>query len=140
MEFKFTYARLYVEDWKNCREFYSNVLGLKEVFVSEIDSYVELSDGRVKISLMDRRQLIEHFGTNINLTFDTQNDSVALSFSVEDVDEAAKYLKSKGAELVSPSWNFADWGIKAILVRDPEGNLIELTEMGDMVGADSGGG
>lgn len=140
MKFKFTYVRLYVEDWKNCREFYTNVLGLQEVFVSEIDSYAELTDGSVKISLLDRRQLTGHFGTSTGLSFGAQDDSIALSFSVEDVEEAGKYLKSKGAELVSPAWNFADWGIKAILVRDPEGNLIELTELSDMVGADSGGG
>lgn len=136
MKFRFTHARLYVEDWPACRRFYEAVLGLKEAFVSEVDNYVELTDGSVKISVMNRKELTSHFGNQLGLTFEQQSDSIALSFQVKDVEEARSYLKSQGAEIVSPAWNFADWGIKAVLVRDPDGNLIELTEIGEMVSAE----
>ena len=136
MKFQFTHARLYVEDWQTCRNFYEETLGLKEAFVSEVDNYVELTDGKVKISLMNRSELTSHFGSQLGLTFDNQSDSIALSFQVEDVEAARSYLKSKDVEIVSPAWNFADWGIKAVLVRDPDGNLIELTEAGEMVSAE----
>ena len=136
MKFRFTHARLYVKDWSVCRQFYEDVVGLEKAFISEVDSYVELTDGNVKISLMSCGQLTSHFGSQLGLTFDQQSDRIALSFQVKDVEEARKHLKEKGTEVVSPAWNFADWGIKAILVRDPDGNLIELTEIGEMVSAE----
>ncbi len=64
------------------------------------------------------------------------NDGVALSFRVKDIHEACEYLKAKNVEIVSPPCSFADLGVTAALTRDPDGNLIELTQMGDMVGAD----
>lgn len=136
MRFQFTHARLYVEDWQTCREFYEDILGLKEAFKSDIDHYVELTDGSVKISLLNRPELRRRFGRQSDLAFSQRHDSIALSFQVEDVEAAQAYLKSKGVEIVSPTWNFADWGIKAVLVRDPDGNLIELTQLGEMVYAE----
>jgi predicted enzyme related to lactoylglutathione lyase len=59
-----------------------------------------------------------------------------LSFSVKDIDEACKYLTSKSVVIVSSPWNFADWGVKLALVRDPEGNLVELIQESQMVGAE----
>lgn len=138
MEFKFNYTRLIVKDYQACREFYQDTLGLKTTFTSEIDSYVELTNGNVKLTLLDREQMISHFGHEAEITFGHKSDGIALSFRVEDVNEACSYLQEKGVELASKPWNLADWGIKAALVRDPDGNLIELTQMGEMVGADQG--
>ncbi len=138
MKFQFTYTRLFVEDYKACYEFYCNVLGLDVTFTSEIDSYTELTDGKVKLSLISRKEIIGHFGRETALFFEHKNDGIALSFQVDDVEAACHYLKEKGIEIVRSPWNFADWGIKAALVRDPEGNLIELSQMGEMVGAEQG--
>ena len=138
MEFKFNYTRLIVKDYQACRKFYQDILGLKTTFTSEIDSYVELTNGNVKLTLLDREQMISHFGHEAEITFGHKSDGIALSFRVEDVNEACSYLQEKGVELASKPWNLADWGIKAALVRDPDGNLIELTQMGEMVGADQG--
>jgi len=138
MEFKFNYTRLIVEDYQACCKFYQDILGLKTTFTSEIDSYVELTNGDVKLTLLDREQMISHFGHEAEITFGHKSDGIALSFRVEDVNEACSYLQEKGVELASKPWNLADWGIKAALVRDPDGNLIELTQMGEMVGADQG--
>ena len=55
---------------------------------------------------------------------------------MQNVDEACEYLKSKAVEIVSMPWDFADWGVKLALVRDPEGNLVELVQAAQMVGAE----
>ena len=139
MEFEFNYVRLFVEDYKTCLNFYSSVFGLEVTFTSDMDEYAELTNGDIKLTLLSQKQATGHFISSPALTFGQKDDGTALSFRVKDVDEACDYLKSKDVEVVSPPCNFADWGIKAALVRDPDGNLIELTQTGDMVGADSNG-
>ena len=136
MKFQFAYTRLFVRDCKACYEFYHSILGLEVTFVSEIDTYVELTNGNVKLTLLNRNKITEYFGKQTNVSFEQKSDGIALCFQVKDVDEACQYLKEKGVEIVSPPWNFADWGIKSALIRDPEGNLLELTQMGEMVGAE----
>ncbi|MGV2829730.1 VOC family protein [Myxosarcina sp. GI1(2024)] len=136
MEFKFNYTRLYVGDYKTCLKFYRDILGLKVTFASEIDTYIELTDGATKLTLLNRNKIPEYFGSDTPVSFGHKNDAIALSFHVEDVDKAFEYLCQQGVEIVSKPWDFADWGVKLALVRDPEGNLIELNQLAQMVGAE----
>ncbi len=136
MKFQYSYTRLHVKDFQACHNFYQNILGLEATFTSEIDSYVELTDGKVKLTLLNQNKIKEYLGTKTNFLFEPESDRIALSFQVEDVDRACQYLKEKGVEIVSPPWNVIDWGIKLALVRDPEGNLIEMSQKGEMVGAE----
>ena len=139
MDFKFNYTRLFVKDYKTCLDFYSSVLGLEITFTSDIDEYAELTNRDVKLTLLSQKKASGHFGFGTDFAFEPKNDGVALSFRVKDIHEACEYLKAKNVEIVSPPCSFADWGVTAALTRDPDGNLIELTQMGDMVGADSNG-
>lgn len=136
MEFNFSYTRLYVNDYDSCLQFYRDILGLEVAFVSEIDRYAELTKGTTKLTLMCRGKVKEYFGNRTPVSFGTKDDAIALSFGVKDVDEACKYLKGKGVEIVSQPWNFLDWGVKLALVRDPEGNLVELLQSSQIVGAE----
>lgn len=136
MRFQYSYTRLHVKDFKACHDFYHKVLGLEITFTSEIDSYVELTDGKVKLTLLNQSKIKEYLGTKTNFLFEQKSDRIALSFQVEDVEQACQYLKEKGVEIVSPPWNVIDWGIKLAFIRDPEGNLIELSQMGEMIGAE----
>ncbi len=136
MEFNFSYTRLYVNDYDSCLQFYRDILGLEVAFVSEIDRYAELTKGATKLTLMCRGKVKEYFGNRTPVSFGTKDDAIALSFGVKDVDEACKYLKGKGVEIVSQPWNFLDWGVKLALVRDPEGNLVELLQSSQIIGAE----
>ncbi|MEM8832634.1 MAG: VOC family protein [Cyanobacteria bacterium P01_G01_bin.19] len=136
MKFQYTHTRLYVRDCRACYHFYHDILGLEATFASEIDSYVELTDGNVKISLLNQNIIKDYLGTKTNFQFESQSDRIAVSFQVKDVEEACEYLKKQGVEVVSPPWNVVDWGIKLAFVRDPEGNLVELSQMGSMLGAE----
>ena len=139
MEFEFSYTHLFVRDYKTSLDFYNQVLGLEKNFNSEIDEYAELTNGNVQLILLSQSKAIGHFGSSTDFSFEGQNDAIALSFRVKDVDEACEYLKGKNVEVVSPPCNFVDLGIKSALLRDPDGNLLEITQMSDMVGADSNG-
>ena len=136
MNFQYTYTRLHVKDCRACYHFYHDILGLEATFSSEIDTYVELTDGKVKLTLLNQDKIKEYMGTKIDFAFDEKSDRIALSFQVEDVEQACKYLREKEVEIVGPPLDVRDWGIKIAFIRDPEGNLIELTQMGAMVGAE----
>ena len=136
MKFKYAYTRLHVKDCQACYEFYHDILGLEATFVSEIDSYVELTDGQVKLTLLNQDNIKEYLGTKADFIFAPKSDRIALSFQVDNLETTCEYLKEKGVEIVSPPLNVVDWGIKLAHVRDPEGNLIELTQMGNMLGAE----
>ena len=96
MKFQFAYTRLFVEDCKACYEFYHNILGLEVTFVSEIDTYVELTNGNVKLTLLNRNKITEYFGKQTRVFFEQKNDGIALCFQVKDVEKACQYLKEKG--------------------------------------------
>ena len=136
MKFQYTYTRLHVKDCKACYQFYHDVLELEATFISEIDTYVELTDGKVKLTLLNQDKIKEYLGTKTDFSFKDKSDRIALSFQVEDVEQACQYLQEKGIEIVSPPWNVVDWGIKLAFIRDPEGNLIELSQAGNMLGAE----
>ena len=136
MKFDFANTRLYVNDYDRCLEFYRDILGLEVAMVSQVDRYVELTKGKTKLTILCRGKIKEYFGSDIPVTFEQKNDAIALSFGVQDVDEACKYLESQGVEIVSQPWDFRDWGVKLALVLDPEGNLVELLQISQMVGAE----
>ena len=136
MKFQYTYTRLHVKDCQACYHFYHDILGLEATFASEIDSYVELTDGKVKLSLLNQNKIKDYLGTKTDFNFKPQSDRIALSFQVDDVEQACQYLQEQGVEIISPPWNVVDWGLKLAFIRDPEGNLIELSQMGNMLGAE----
>lgn len=136
MKFQYIYTRLYVKDCKTCYQFYHDLLGLEATFTSEIDSYVELTDGKVKLTLLNQDRIKDYLGTKTDFSFAQQSDRIALSFQVDNLEQACQYLKEQGVEIISPPWNVLDWGMKLALIRDPEGNLIELAETGAMLGAE----
>ena len=60
-----------------------------------------------------------------------------LGLEVAMVSQVDRYVElTKGVEIVSQPWDFRDWGVKLALVRDPEGNLVELLQVSQMVGAE----
>ena len=117
-------------------QFYRDILGLEATFISPIDRYAELTSGTTKLTIMCRTILKEYFGNQTLVSFGTKDDAIAVSLGVKNIDEACKYLEGKEVEIVSQPWNFKSWGIKLALVRDPEGNLIELIQESQMVGAE----
>ena len=55
--------------------------------------------------------------------------AVKLAFAVFDIDEATRRLEDGGVELAYPPKDLG-W-CKMTAVRDPDGNYVELTELGD---------
>jgi catechol 2,3-dioxygenase-like lactoylglutathione lyase family enzyme len=55
--------------------------------------------------------------------------AIRLGFAVKDIDEMVARLEERGVELLFSPRDLG-WG-KMTAVRDPDGNVIELTQLGD---------
>ncbi|MFZ5987744.1 MAG: VOC family protein [Bacillota bacterium] len=116
------HAAFIVSDMEKSLDFYCNVLGFTHVFEIKDDQqnpwihYIKLAEG----------QFIELFyGSPQN----TDNHTYShLCFEVDDIDEIANRIKSRGITLdVEPcqgkDLNYQCW------VRDPDGNRIEFMQI-----------
>ncbi len=133
MEFKYTYTRLHVANFDVCKAFYRDVLGLPVSFEDSMDEYAEFDTGLTKISLINRDKLPEFVGRDEPLTYSPDDASIALTFVVNNVEEAVEYLTSKGVSMANQPANFPDRGYVSVCFHDPDGNLVELEQMTDVV-------
>ncbi len=97
-------------------EFYEHILGVAPVVRSDGMALFELRG----LSLLIHQRMPQAAGQPPN------EDHLAVA--VEDVDRACAALRDLGFALVLEPHNY-EWGRSAYL-RDPDGRLIELQEMG----------
>jgi len=125
-----SHPRLLVLNFAECFRFYKDVMGFQVTWGDENDSYASFSEGERQLptlALYRRGDMAEVIGT-ANLPAEaTCQDRVALIVEVEDIDGTFKDLSKQGVEFVLPPQDFVDWGIRAAYLRDPDGNLIELS-------------
>jgi catechol 2,3-dioxygenase-like lactoylglutathione lyase family enzyme len=134
MNLKYTYTRLNVENYKTCKHFYEEILGLKVIYANDINEYAELDTGETIITLLNRARLSEFVGSTETVTYDRQEAKVALTFRVDNLDDAIAQLKAKNIELVNSPWQRMEDGLMqggsiTACFRDPDGNLIELEQL-----------
>ena len=133
MQFRYIYTRLNVENFQACKAFYRDVLGLGIKFEDDQDEYVEFDTGSTRISLFNREKLTDFIPATEDLSYDTHSAQTVLSFQVRDMEEAVGYLKGHGVTLLNPQTNYPDRGFISTCFRDPDGNLIELEQMTDVL-------
>ena len=133
MNFQYIYTRLNVENFQACKAFYRDVLGLSIKFEDDMDEYVEFDTGSICITLFNRKKLAEFITKDESLSYDAHSARVVLSFQVGDVEEAIAYLQTLGVDILNPSTNYPDRGFISTCFRDPDGNLIELEQVTDVL-------
>ncbi|MEB3358433.1 MAG: VOC family protein [Synechococcales bacterium] len=133
MDFHYIYTRLNVENFPACKAFYRDVLGLPVQFEDDMDEYVEFKTGGTRLSLFNREKLTDYVSRSEPLSYDAHSARVVISFEVSNMDEAIAHLEKHGVELVSQPTNFPDQGFVSACFRDPDGNLVELEQMTDVV-------
>jgi predicted enzyme related to lactoylglutathione lyase len=86
--------------------------------------YYELRAGEVVLGLFQRDLMGQMIGAE--LPTPTGSDAAVMTFAVDDVDEAARALRERGAQLVSGPKDYEVAFLRVAHLRDPDGNLIEI--------------
>ena len=125
-----SHTRLLVVNFAECFKFYKDVMGFEVTWGDENDSYAAFSDQEgeeTTLAMYRRKDMADILGTaDLPLEADCQERAI-LIFEVEDVDAKFKELSEQGAEVALEPQDFVDFGFRGAYLRDPDGNLIELT-------------
>jgi lactoylglutathione lyase len=121
---KLTHVRLLTDRMDEMVRFYRDVLGLDVTLDAGGGVYYELASGAAILALFRRDLMAQLIGSD--LPAPGRSDAAALTFEVEDVDEAARSLRERGAELVTEPSDYEVAFLRVAHLRDPDGNLVEI--------------
>jgi len=125
---KLSYVTIYVGDMGKIVEFYEKAFGLKKRFVHESGLYVEMETGETLLAFSQTKlaETIVPLGyTKSSLKRKPAN--MQLGFEPDDVKVALKRALKCGAVVVA-DYEVKPWGWESAMVRDIEGNLVELAK------------
>jgi catechol 2,3-dioxygenase-like lactoylglutathione lyase family enzyme len=116
---KFAHARIVTNDVPGLTRFYEKVTGIAS---AGNDRYVEFHAPDLTLAISSQHMIDLH---SAGATAPQANRSVILDFEVEDVDAERVRLQNIVREFVlEPTTQ--SWGNRAMLFRDPDGNLINV--------------
>jgi lactoylglutathione lyase len=123
---KLSFVIIYVEDLNTMLGFYRDIFDLKVKLIHESGLYAELDTGSTTFGLSQTQlaeSLVSRGYTKASLKSKPAN--IQISFEPADIKETIKMALDRGAVLVADA-EVKPWGWESAMIRDPEGNLIEL--------------
>lgn len=121
---KLTHVRLLTADMEPMIRFYRDVFGLEVTLDAGDGVYCEMRAGGAILALFRRELMGQMIGSE--LAAPARADAAVLTFEVEDVDETARTLRERGAELVTEPSDYEVAFLRVAHLRDPDGNLVEI--------------
>ena len=122
-------ARLLVEDPRKCFDFYVKNLGYEPLWDDGGNVYLSVKlpdeDGPA-IAFFAKKDMSAYEGYQ-DIGEQGKSDTVVITLSVEDLDGVYEELKSEGVAFMGEPRDIPDWYMRCVMLRDPEGNLIELS-------------
>lgn len=127
---RFDNVRLLVNDLPSCVRFYREVMSFALIDGDETLGYVGMGipDGGA-IGPYKRTAMAERVGRREMSAKDGPSDRFVLVLTTGDVDALVTDLKSRRAVFETGPVT-EPWGGRTAQLRDPEGNLIELLQLG----------
>lgn len=116
----FTSIRIITGDIRRLVGFYENVLGFKPTWFTEEFAELPTPGGTIAIGSENTMVL---FGKGAARSGD--NHSVIIEFLVQDVDGDYERMNPFLPEIIQEPTTMP-WGNRSLLLRDPDGNLVNL--------------
>ncbi|WP_062203471.1 VOC family protein [Demequina salsinemoris] len=113
-------TRIFTDDVDDLVAFYDQATGLTSVRIHPLFAELRTGTGTLAIASTATVALLGD-----NAAEARANRSIALDFLVDDVDATYARLKETAIELVNVPTDMP-WGNRSLLVRDPDGNLINF--------------
>jgi predicted enzyme related to lactoylglutathione lyase len=117
---KFVSTRVITADVKQLVTFYEMVTGVTAVWGNELFAEIPTTVGTLAIG---SDKTVPLFGQGS--AEPAANRSAIIEFIVEDVDAEYERLRERLSEVVTEPTTMP-WGNRALLFRDPDGNLVNL--------------
>jgi predicted enzyme related to lactoylglutathione lyase len=117
---KFISTRIITADVKRLVDFYEMVTEIPAVWGNELFAEIPTRVGTLAIG---SDKTVPLFGAGS--AEPAANRSAILEFIVEDVDDEYQRLRQRVGEVVTEPTTMP-WGNRALLFRDPDGNLVNL--------------
>jgi predicted enzyme related to lactoylglutathione lyase len=117
---KFISTRIITADVDRLVAFYEKVTGVTAVWGSELFAEIPTPIGTLAIG---SEETVSLFGAGS--AEPAANRSAILEFIVDDVDSEYDRLRDRVGEVVAEPTTMP-WGNRALLLRDPDGNLVNL--------------
>ncbi|BBY02191.1 VOC family protein [Mycobacterium seoulense] len=117
---KFVSTRIITADVNRLVEFYEAVTGVRAVWGNELFAEIPTPVGTLAIG-SDKTVPLFAAGS----AEPAANRSVIVEFIVDDVDAQYERLRESVGEVVTAPTTMP-WGNRALLLRDPDGNLVNL--------------
>jgi uncharacterized glyoxalase superfamily protein PhnB len=117
---KFASVRLVTEQFEAVLAFYKNLSEIEPVRLA--DGFAEVRFDGVVLAVSSQ-QLVARF--NAGAAIAAANRSAILEFEMADVEAVHQRLLDEHVEVVLPPTRMP-WGNLSLLVRDPDGNLVNI--------------
>ncbi|CAB3790282.1 VOC family protein [Paraburkholderia caffeinilytica] len=117
---KFASVRVVTRDVDGLVAFYRRLSGIEAV--RPADGFAEMRFEGATLAISSE-YLIERF--SVGAATAAANQSAILEFEVEDVDAVFERMNASGTNIVMPA-TLMPWGNRSLLLRDPDGNLVNL--------------
>ncbi|TPG88765.1 VOC family protein [Pseudomonas caspiana] len=115
---KFSSVRLVTNNYERLVQFYKNVSAIEPRFLA--DGFAEIHFNGIVLAISDKHLIRLH---NNGLAVAATNRSAILEFKVGNVE--AVLLRVNDAEVVMPV-TIMPWGNTSLLLRDPDGSLVNV--------------
>ncbi|OON68885.1 VOC family protein [Hymenobacter sp. CRA2] len=119
---KFASARIITADMKRLVQFYEQVTG--HALTQYTEDFAELQLPTATLAIGSTRTLPLFGGAEVATA--AHNRSVILEFRVEDVDADYRRLAAVLGSAVVQAPTTMPWGNRSLLLRDPDGNLVNF--------------
>jgi predicted enzyme related to lactoylglutathione lyase len=121
--------RLLVVDARTCFVFYVNNLGYEPLWDDGGDVYLSCRLPREDvpaIAFFAKSHMSEYVGY-ADTGQQVRSDNAVITLGVGDLDSTYAELKAKGVNFIGEPRDIPEWYMRCVMLRDPEGNLIEIS-------------